>query len=296
MNGFAAIYKPIGPSSSDVVIKCRNALGRAIGERVKCGHMGTLDPQAEGVLLLGFGKAARLFDLFLSKSKEYRTVCAFGETTDTLDRAGKTIATTPFPETKAVIEAIPRFVGQIQQIPPAYSAVNLNGRRAYALARKGESVEIAPKTVTIDRISVVSMQTVDHRCKSIELDVTCGGGTYIRSLCRDLAQETGSAGYMASLVRTRCGNWCADECVALDGFIERPETYLIDPETVLRKNLEFYDFSGKDGELLFHTGRCFASRTYPDTFAVTLKGELYGIASFSDGAVTMKTNLWQQKN
>ena len=157
MNCVAVIYKPAGLSSSDVVIKCRNALSKSLGKKIKCGHTGTLDPAAEGVLVLGFGKLTKLFDYVQKERKRYSAFFTFGKETDTFDREGAVVAENDFyPDIRDVRKAVKTFIGETEQIPPAYSAVNVNGVRAYKLARKGEEVRIAAKKVTIYSINIFS--------------------------------------------------------------------------------------------------------------------------------------------
>ncbi|MEG1608778.1 MAG: tRNA pseudouridine(55) synthase TruB, partial [Clostridia bacterium] len=149
MNGIVAINKSSGISSSDVVIRCRNAVSKMAGEKIKCGHFGTLDPAACGVLLVGFGKSTRLFDYFLDKKKKYRAQFVFGKTTDTLDSFGKVVDTDKLPVTKDVVSCLTSFVGDILQVPPKFCANSVDGVRAYDMARQGIDVQLQPKKVKI---------------------------------------------------------------------------------------------------------------------------------------------------
>ena len=222
MNGFAIINKGLGLSSSDVVIKCRNALSHAINKKTKCGHMGTLDPMAEGVLIVAFGNATRLFDYLLTKEKTYRATFSFGESRDTVDRAGKIIATSDLPKYQRILEILPNYVGEISQIPPKYSAVNVGGKRAYDMARAGKDFQLTAKKVKISDITILDQTLIDDYCQDVTISVTCGGGTYIRSLCSDIANDADVCGYMSQLTRTECGGYSLDDSVTLSEFIGNP--------------------------------------------------------------------------
>lgn len=167
-----------------------------------CGHMGTLDPMASGVLPVGLGKTSRLFEYLLDKSKTYVAVFRFGLTSDTLDITGEITATTDIiPDEKTVRENLNSFVGDIDQIPPKYSAKCIDGKRGYQLARKGVEFELKPKKVTITRFELLDrLSDTDYK-----FIIECKGGTYIRSLARDLGEKCGSLAVMASLCRTASG-------------------------------------------------------------------------------------------
>ena len=224
MNFAIAIDKPLGISSSDVVIKCRNALSKAVGEKIKCGHMGTLDPAADGVLVLGFGKATKLFDYMQSGKKEYVAEFTFGMTTDTLDREGiVTEKDDKLPEKADLERILPDFVGEIDQIPPAYSAVNVNGVRAYKLARKGGEVSLSAKKVKIYSITLLDVVSEGESVNKAKLAIVCGSGTYIRSLCRDIAEKLGCFAYMSALKRTACAGYSLSDAVPMRDFIDDPK-------------------------------------------------------------------------
>ncbi len=244
MNGFAVINKPSDISSSDVVIKCRNALSKTIGEKIKCGHMGTLDPMASGVLIVAFGNATRLFDYLLEKTKTYRAVFVFGEERDTLDAEGVVTSASTLPEYGMLAKVIPQFIGTTSQIPPKYSAVKINGRKAYDLARAGKDFDIKAKEIYIKDIKVLDKTLIDNKCERIELLVECGGGTYIRSLCRDIAYKADTLGYMASLVRTECGGYNIDEAINMQEFIDSPSQFVRPCEQLLAKIMPLVDIDG----------------------------------------------------
>lgn len=229
-NCIAIINKPSGISSSDVVIKCRNAFSHSIGKKIKCGHMGTLDPMASGILIVAFGNATRLFDFALKKEKSYIATFTFGEERDTIDATGKIIKTCELPKFQHIADILPNFIGKIIQVPPKYSAVNINGRRAYDLARKGREFEIQAKEVFVKDIKILDKTLDGELCKEITLSINCGSGTYIRSLCRDIANGVESVAYMSKLVRNECAGFeLGDQYVAdFANFLANPLSYIQD--------------------------------------------------------------------
>jgi tRNA pseudouridine55 synthase len=198
--------KPAGVTSHDVVVAAR----RATGER-RIGHAGTLDPFATGLLVLLIGRATRLLPYMSGDPKEYEATVRFGSETDTEDLHGAVVRTAPPPAEQAVLDAIPRLTGEVEQVPPAYSAKRVAGRRAYDLARAGESPELAAV-----RVRVHGWRVLAWRGDELDVAITCGGGTYIRSLARDLGRLTGSAAHLAALRRTRAGAFHVRDAVSLD--------------------------------------------------------------------------------
>ncbi|MDE7071069.1 MAG: tRNA pseudouridine(55) synthase TruB [Clostridia bacterium] len=267
MNGFAVINKGLGLSSSDVVIKCRNALSHAINEKTKCGHMGTLDPMAEGVLIVAFGNATRLFDYLLAKEKQYEATFTFGEARDTVDRAGKIIATSELPKYQRILEILPNFVGEISQVPPKYSAVNVNGRRAYDMARAGKDFKLEAKKVIINSISVLDKTLINDFCQDVKVSVACGGGTYIRSLCTDIASEAGVCGYMSQLTRTMCGGYSLQDAVALSDFIKNPVENVRNVKDLLLQVMPVIELDEKSYVKL-RNGRCIDYDLEDGTYGV----------------------------
>lgn len=203
MNGFFNVLKPSGITSSDVVVALRRILQTVTGKRLTVGHLGTLDPLGAGVLPVAVGSASKLFNYMLEKSKLYRAKFIFGSTTDTLDAAGKLTVTTEPDVTREKLEAVlPKFIGNIMQIPPQYSSKSVDGVRAYKLARQGVVVELKGKAVDIYGITIV-----EGRRNEFVLDIACGSGTYIRSLCRDMAEALDTVAYMASIIRLENGSF-----------------------------------------------------------------------------------------
>ena len=267
MNGFAVINKGLGISSSDVVIKCRNALSHAINEKIKCGHMGTLDPMAEGVLLIAFGNATRLFDYLLPKEKTYKATFTFGEERDTADSVGKVVGTSSLPRYQQILDILPEFVGEISQVPPKYSAVNVNGQRAYDMARAGKDFQLQAKKVNIKDITVLDKTLIEDNCQDVCVSVTCGGGTYIRSLCTDIAHKAGVCGYMSSLTRVDCGGYGLDDSVTLKEFIKNPVDNVKNIKGLLSQVMPIIQLEEKTYTKL-RNGRCIDSDLEDGTYGV----------------------------
>jgi tRNA pseudouridine55 synthase len=207
------LSKPRDWTSFDVVNKCRYATGFK-----KVGHAGTLDPFAEGVLILGFGKHTKRLDEYKKKDKVYRVDIMLGIETDTLDSTGKilkSITTDSPPDVHDIQNALPEFTGDITQIPPMYSAKKVKNKRLYTLARAGKIIERDPVHVRIDAIDILEYSWPVLTCR-----VTCSTGTYIRALAADIGRTLGCGGIADKLVRERIGEISLDECYTIDGFIE----------------------------------------------------------------------------
>ena len=209
MTGFVNIIKPSGMSSAYAVGAVKKKFN------MPCGHMGTLDPMAEGVLPVGIGKASRLFQYLLDKEKTYVARFIFGKTTDTLDVTGQITETTNvIPTLEQIKSVLYKFVGEIMQVPPVYSAKCINGKRSYELARQGKEVELEAKKVCVLGIECTNQISENE----FEFKIDCKGGTYIRSLVRDIAKEVGSLGVMSKLTRTKCGIFTMENGVELEEF------------------------------------------------------------------------------
>lgn len=212
MNGFLNILKPPGMTSAGVVGHVRWLLK---GEKV--GHAGTLDPEAAGVLPIMVGRAARLFDYLVDKEKHYVGEVAFGASTDTQDAQGTVLETgVNLPDEAAIRQAIPHLVGEITQVPSAFSAIKQNGRPLYDMARKGESVEVPARQVTVEEILLGERTSPE----SWMLHVRCGKGTYIRTLCHDLGVLVGCPAHMRFLLRSKSGFFTLDTAVTLEQLDE----------------------------------------------------------------------------
>ena len=207
-----AIDKPYRISSFGALAHVRYVLSRTLGYKVKIGHAGTLDPLATGVLILCTGKATKRIEEFQGQTKEYTATLQLGATTASYDMEHEVNAA--FPTEHITLELIndtfPQFIGDIEQIPPTYSAVKVNGDRAYELRRAGEEVKLKPKHIHIDEIEVVDF---DVEKMQLSLRVVCGKGTYIRALARDLGRALNSGAYLTALRRTRVGDFTIDRCL-----------------------------------------------------------------------------------
>lgn len=210
--------KPYGWTSFQVVSKVRSAISKKLHvKKMKVGHAGTLDPLATGVLIVCTGKSTKLIDELQSHTKEYIATLKLGATTPSYDKETEEDAVYPTEHiTKELVETVlQRFIGTIEQTPPEYSAVKINGKRAYEFARKGKSVELKPKTLVID-----SIELLECNFPEIVIRVVCSKGTYIRALARDIGRELQSGAYLTGLVRTRIGEYKIDECLDPETFNE----------------------------------------------------------------------------
>jgi tRNA pseudouridine55 synthase len=212
MDGVLVVDKPVGPTSHDVV-----GLVRRLSATKRVGHGGTLDPFASGVLPVFLGRATRLVEYHLGDRKRYRATVCFGASSTTDDLEGAlTPAAGPAPDRDAIEAALAGFRGEIEQRPPAYSAIKVGGRRAYAMARAGQTVELPPRTVTIHDIRLLEWDDTTPGEPVGILDLECSAGTYVRSLARDLGAAVGSAAYLGALTRTASGPFLVDDAVPLD--------------------------------------------------------------------------------
>lgn len=214
-----AIDKPYRMSSFGALAHIRYVLSKFLHHKVKIGHAGTLDPLATGVLVLCTGKKTKEIEQLQTHTKEYTATLQLGATTASYDLEHTVDHTYPTRHiTRQLIEeTLPQFVGDIQQVPPTYSAVKVNGDRAYALRRAGENVTLKSKSVRIDEIELTHY---DDETKQLGLRVVCGKGTYIRSLARDLGRALGSGAFLTELRRTRVGDFTVDNCVSFENFRE----------------------------------------------------------------------------
>lgn len=289
-NYLIAINKPQNWTSSDVVIKVRNLLSKTLGEKVKIGHMGTLDPMATGVLLLGINKATRLFDYMLSKDKRYIGTLTFGTSTDTLDATGKVVETSSLPTLDSIKKVLPNFKGEISQIPPKYSALKINGQKAYDLARKGTEFEIAPRKVKIYSLELVDYSTNKDALEWVKLDVKCSSGTYIRTLFTDIAKSANVCGNMSMLNRIELANVKLENSTSIEKFEQNPLDYFINPLDVIKNLMDVYELN--DSEFYdVQRGVGIKLDSNQETLAMTYNNELKFIAKNIDGIYKSQTNL-----
>lgn len=211
------VDKPYGWTSFDVVKRIRGVMLRRMGiKKMKVGHAGTLDPLATGVMIIVSGKSTKLIEQLQSGVKEYIATIALGATTPSYDLETEIDARYPTAHItrELVEEVLAKFTGRIEQVPPAFSACKIDGKRAYKMARKGDAVELKPKILVIDEIELL-----EYSPESITIRVVCSKGTYIRALARDIGAALGSGGHLTALRRTRVGNVTIDRCLSLDDAV-----------------------------------------------------------------------------
>ena len=230
VSGWICLDKPYDLTSTHAVGRVRRLFNAQ-----KEGHAGTLDPLATGILPIALGEATKTVAFMVDADKAYRFTIAWGRTTATYDREGETLAESDMRPTVAEVEAVlPRFVGEITQVPPIYSAIKVDGERSYDLARAGAAVELAPRTVTVHSARVAEAPDADH----VTLEIECGKGTYVRAICRDLADALGACGHVSELRRTRVGCFSDKTAVTLEmledlGHKARQSEALLPVETAL---------------------------------------------------------------
>ncbi|HEY8298130.1 MAG TPA: tRNA pseudouridine(55) synthase TruB [Candidatus Baltobacteraceae bacterium] len=232
MLGFVNVFKPAGPTSAQVVARLRRIYGLYSRDRkIGVGHLGTLDPQAAGVLPIAVGKATRLIPLLTDQRKAYVCTLVLGRSTTTGDALGETIATAEVPRDfeRRIRETLARFLGKIAQIPPMYSAVHHEGKRLYELAREGKEVERKPRDVTIYAITLLGVEG----SATARLRVACSEGTYVRTLCEDVGASLGLPAHMGSLVREASGPFVLYEARTIDEIADAPREALIAPEHII---------------------------------------------------------------
>ncbi len=281
--GFFNVDKPSGIVSSTVVNKIKWLSG------APCGHMGTLDPLANGVLPVGVGNATRLFDYFLEKKKEYIAEFTFGVDSDTLDSTGTLVRGGYVPNEKEIEGVLPTLLGNIMQVPPKYSAKNVNGRRGYDLARAGIEFELPAKQVHIYGMELLERVNED----TFRIKIQCGGGTYIRSLARDIAAALNTKAVMSALRRTQSGVFTLENAVPFSFFenessLEELEKYLILTESVLPFE-RLYLNERQEKKLL--QGQQVCVDVTEGTYKIYQNEDFYGLAEVKDGMAKAKTKL-----
>ena len=283
--GFFNVDKPSGIVSSTVVNKIKWLCG------FPAGHMGTLDPLASGVLPVGVGNATRLFDYFLEKEKEYIAEFTFGVDSDTLDSTGNLVYGGYVPNESEIADVLPTFFGDIMQVPPKYSAKNVNGRRGYDLARAGIDFELPPKQVRI--YGMETLGKVAEKEDTYRIKIRCGGGTYIRSLARDIAEKLGTKAVMSALRRTQSGVFTLQNSLPFSFFEEEPsvedlEKYLIPTDSVLPyKTLDFNENQTK--RIL--QGQYVRVETGEGIYKFYENERFYGLVEVKEGKAKAKTKL-----
>jgi len=212
VSGWVCLDKPLDMGSTEAVTKVRRLFNAQ-----KAGHAGTLDPLATGILPIALGEATKTVPFLMEADKVYRFTIAWGTTTASFDREGEVTATSQArPTQRQVAEALPRFVGEIDQIPPDYSAIKVDGQRAYDLAREGVVLALKPRRVTIHSAQVVGAPDEGH----VEIEVHCGKGVYVRAIVRDVAEALGACGHVSALRRLRVGRFSINNAIGLEKLVE----------------------------------------------------------------------------
>jgi len=270
-NGVLVVNKPVGPTSHDIVYRCR----RLTGPGIKVGHTGTLDPFASGVLVVVTGQATRLASYLQASQKEYLAEIRLGRETDTHDREGRTVAEGQVPvlDDNEIEALLDRFRGPIRQVPPMYSAIKINGERLYKAARRNETVERPPREVEI-----FSLELRERAPDRLGLEIRCSSGTYIRSLARDLGRTIGCGAHLASLVRTRSGDFTLDEARTLEEIAEDTAGSLV-PMNALLTEMPCVELDDSEADLILN-GQALARPAPAEgrEFRVLHRGDLLALA------------------
>ena len=269
MDGIFNIYKEKGFTSHDVVAIVRRTI-----HMKKVGHTGTLDPDAEGVLPVCVGKATKLSDVIMDGRKSYRAMLRLGMTTTTEDASGEVLETkeVDFNEDR-IREVVASFIGKLEQVPPMYSAVKVNGKKLYELAREGKEIERKSRTIEVYDIRIRQFLPPDR----VEIDVDCSKGTYIRTLCSDIGKALGCGGHMAELLRTRTGAFSLENAIKLEELKalaeqEKAEEALLTMEEAL-KDFPVVKVSEKSQKFLYNGGK-IQERFLTEKPAVLTEGEI----------------------
>ncbi len=288
MNGWIILDKPLGMGSTQGVGAVKRALREGGYPKVKVGHGGTLDPLATGVLPIAVGEATKLAGRMLDASKVYEFTITFGAETDSLDLEGKIIAESDVRPTAEAVDAIlPRFTGAIAQVPPAFSALKVDGKRAYDLARAGEQVELASRNVTIHSLRVSApprdsdlftrRRAGAEQVNEVTLTAHVSKGTYIRSLARDIARTLGTVGHVTMLRRTKAGPFALDGAISLDILFEKSKAHALEdiilPIRTALDDIPALALTPEQAELIHH-GQVLTGIAASDGLQLALNGEI----------------------
>ncbi len=278
MFGFLNVYKPKGKTSHDVV-----AILRRVTKIKQIGHTGTLDPFAEGVLPICIGKAARLIE-YLNDDKAYIGTVQLGKSTTTYDLEGETVEVSDkTPDLEEIENELNNFRGDIEQLPPIYSAIKVNGKKLYEYARKGEEVEIKPRNVNIGELKILNY---DQENRILELYIKCSKGTYIRSIAHDLGKNLGCFGHLIKLVRVKAGDFEVENSIKLEDLtdIETVQKHLIYPLEKL--DYQTYELNTKELELVSHGMQIFARTSLQNGIIIlTNNNKLIAIAEMANDKI-----------
>lgn len=287
MQGIVVVNKPKGWSSFDVVKKIKRLFNTS-----KVGHLGTLDPMAEGVLPVAIGKATKLFDLYLKKQKVYIAEMEFGYETDTLDAEGEIIQTTNnIPTPEQLTETLTEFIGKTMQTPPKYSAVKINGKRAYLLARENKEFEIGSKEITISSLELLELISPTK----FKIAINCGAGTYIRSLVRDIAYKLGSVATMTKLVRVQSGNFSINDARTIAEIENNPKNALI-PTAKALENIPRIELKSDCLNKLINGIKVRVEGENRGPICVYVGEALFGIGEIENNFLKINARLYEGEN
>ncbi|HET6896034.1 MAG TPA: tRNA pseudouridine(55) synthase TruB [Candidatus Baltobacteraceae bacterium] len=236
MLGFVNVFKPAGPTSAQAVARLRRIYGLYSRDRhIAVGHLGTLDPQAAGVLPIAVGKATRLIPMLTDQRKAYVCTIVPGRSTTTGDALGEIVESAPVPPgwDRKLRDVLPEFVGRIEQVPPMYSAVHHEGKRLYELAREGKQVERKARSITIYGLTLLGLSRGADGAPVARVRVACSEGTYVRTLCEDLGRAIGVPAHMGALVREGSGPFVLTESRTMDEISDSPRECIIPPEHII---------------------------------------------------------------
>ena len=289
MKGFFNINKPRGMNSTKVVA----IIKRLTHEKV--GHLGTLDPDAHGVLPIAVGKATRLFDFFLNKDKVYEARGRFGILTDTLDESGRVVLTNDVRPTRAQLEAVlPLFCGKQMQMPPAFSAKQVGGERAYDKARRGEEVTLSPR-----EICVYSLELLSFEGDEFSVRIHCSAGTYVRALIRDIAEKLGAIATTIDIFRTRSGAFDIASSISIDNIchceersdVAIPTLHLISIKDALSGQEKVRLTEPQVQNLLCGRGQSVPYKDAKNVLFLTPDGDTYGLGDIENGQIKITAFL-----
>ncbi len=286
ISGVLVVDKPVGLTSHDVVQIVRK------GTNIRrAGHTGTLDPRASGVLVILIGPAVRLSEYVSASDKRYQAVVRLGTRTDTYDADGRILSTSPVNITEGQFEeALKKFVGTIEQVPPPYSAVKIKGRKAYEMAREGEEVDLSPRI-----IQVYNLELLEWAPPEAVIDVYCSSGTYVRSLAHDLGESLGCGAHLVGLRRTKSGRFTLRDAVPLRKLREQFENgtwyQLIIPAAEALSDWPAIELTGDEVEAIRHGHRVAGDASKgKQARGISEQGELVALLEFDD-----ETSEWQPK-
>lgn len=281
MFGFLNVYKPVGKTSHDVVAYFRKLL-----KIKKIGHTGTLDPFAEGVLPICIGNSTRLIE-YLPDDKAYLAFVQLGKATDSYDTEGNVIFESDKKVTKEqIVSALTSFEGEIEQLPPMYSAIKVKGKKLYEYAREGKTISVAPRQVTIHKIE---LKNFDEEKQEAQVYIECSKGTYIRSIANDLGQNLCCGGYLTRLIRTKAGKFLVEDSIKMQDYksIEFVEKHLIEPISML--NYPLYNLNTSE-KLDISNGKPILNKSINNAENIILvyNDSIKAVASSCNGCIKVK--------